>query len=425
MRLYESQYEAVMNLDTGKVLVGGVGSGKTLTSLAFYYKSCGSTLEWIRPDSKKQLINKMTQPVDLYVITTGKKRDSLEWEEECIHFLLTGGLLKKFYPTINVVVDSWNNIKKYSNVTGKFFIFDEQHASGTGVWGKSFVKIAKKNRWILCSATPGDNWGDWANIFIANGFYKNITEFNKEHAVYSRYSRYPYITGYIGVRKLEMYRDSVTVPIAGYVGKPFTNEKILCEYNKNLYKDIAKTRFNPYKDEPIQSPIEFVHTLQRVVYTDTSRFEKVLNIINKRKKVIIFYNYDYELEVLRSLSEYGINVAEYNGHKHEDIPKEEPWVYLVQYISGSEAWNCILTDTVVFYSQPYSYKQLVQARGRIDRMNSPYKHIYYYTLFSGSKIEVAIEAVLQKKKKFNVKMFVGDRIKFINKETRHLEDNTT
>ena len=348
------------------------------------------------------------KPRDLYIITTARKRDTLEWEGELAPFLLsTHPEQNQFYGN-TVVVDSWNNIKKYVDVEDAFFIFDEQRVVGYGAWTKAFLKIAEKNDWILLSATPGDTWTDYIPVFIANGFYRNKSEFNREHVVLSRYTKFPKVEKYLNTGRLIRLRDRILVDMDFKRKTVSHHEDIYVSFNASKYKDAIKNRWDPYKQEPIQQASGLCYVLRRIVNEDTSRQVALLELYEKHPKMIVFYNFDYELDILKGLY-YGENVeiAEWNGHKHQPVPKNSRWVYLVQYTAGAEGWNCITTDTIVFYSQNYSYKILEQARGRIDRMNTPYTDLYYYHLKSRSGIDLAISKALQQKKKFNERRWVG------------------
>ncbi len=396
--LYSHQKEALGRIHNGCILCGGVGSGKSRTSLAYYYLENGGTLRSLMGGEYYPMDD---SPKDLYIITTARKRDTLEWEKELIPFLLSTDKETNLYCN-KVVIDSWNNIKKYIDVRDAFFIFDEQRVVGYGEWTKSFLKITKVNQWILLSATPGDTWMDYIPVFIANGFYKNKTEFIREHVIWKPYSKFPSVDRYINTRRLVRLRDSILVDMEFERPTHSHNFDIKCEYDVAKYKEIVKTRFNPYTCEPIQNAAEFCYTLRKVVNSDESRIEKVLDIFKERKKIIVFYNFDYELEILKN-ADYGdgVVVAEWNGHKHQDIPTGDCWVYLVQYTAGAEGWNCITTNNIVFYSQNYSYKVLIQAMGRIDRLNTPYKDLYYYHLKSSATIDIMIGRALRDKKRFN------------------------
>lgn len=394
IKLYEHQIKALQKMKNGCILNGGVGSGKSITSLAYYY-----TLEGGKIGGKKH--TKMRNPRDLYIITTARKRDTLEWEAELAPFCLST------HPEFNgysnkVVVDSWNNIRKYEDVKNAFFIFDEQRVVGSGAWVKSFLKITKFNEWILLSGTPGDTWTDYIPVFIANGFYRNRTEFLQEHVVYSRFSKYPKIDKYLNTMRLERLRRNVLVNMD--FDRPTTShhEDVFVKYDISTYKDMMKNRWNIWENKPFKNASELCYSLRKIVNSDEARLVTVLEIFEKHPKVIIFYNFDYELELLKSLY-YGkdVEVAEWNGHKHQPIPECESWVYLVQYNAGAEGWNCIKTDTIIFYSQNYSYKVMVQSSGRIDRLNTPYTDLYYYHLKSRSGIDLAISRALKDKKKFN------------------------
>lgn len=396
VQLGEHQRKAVNQLENGNILCGGVGTGKSRTALAYYItKVCRGKI-----DDKVSI----TKKVDLYIITTAKKRDSLEWEAEMIPFLLS---TDNCILGVNVYVDSWNNIQKYVDVSGAFFIFDEQRVVGYGTWSKTFIKLSKKNQWILLTATPGDDWADYIPVFIANGFYKNKTDFMRQHAVYSRYvTSFPKLEGWNYERRLIKYRDSITVYMKYKRDTiPHTNY-ILAEYDRHKYKQVWKDRWNIFEDKPIENISELCYTLRKIVNSDESRLEQLKVILERRTKIIIFYNFDYELQILRKFAEDNkYPYAEWNGHKHESLPTGKVWLYLVQYTAGAEGWNCIVTDTIVFYSLSYSYKATIQAAGRIDRLNTPFTNLYYYYIYSHAPIDLAIRRCLEKKKNFNETKF--------------------
>ena len=392
--LFDYQLDAVNRMRNGCILCGGVGSGKSRTSLAYYYKEQGGVL------GTKNYV-RMKNPKDLYIITTARKRDTLEWEGELSYFLLSTNPKVNGYKN-RVIVDSWNNIQKYKNVTDGFFIFDEQRVVGSGVWVKSFLKITKSNDWILLSATPGDTWQDYIPVFIANGFYRNRTEFCNEHIVYSRFSKFPKIDRYINTGRLIRLRDRILVDMDFKRETIAHHEDIIVQYDISKYKETMRNRWDPYNNEPITNASGLCYILRKIVNSDESRQIALMDILESRPKVIVFYNFDYELDILKGLH-YGkdVQIAEWNGHSHQPIPTSKSWVYLVQYTAGCEGWNCIKTDTIVFYSQNYSYKVMAQAAGRIDRLNTPYTDLYYYHLKSRSGIDLAISKALKDKKKFN------------------------
>jgi len=393
--LYDYQLTAVNQMKNGCILCGGVGSGKSRTALAYYYLCNGGE---VGTDKYKPM---KKPPKDLYIITTARKRDTLEWEGELTPFLLSTHPETNLYKN-KIVVDSWNNIKKYSDVTNAFFIFDEQRVVGYGTWVKSFLKIAKNNAWTLLSATPGDTWQDYIPVFIANGFYKNKSEFAREHIVYSRFTKYPQIDRYLNTGRLIRLRNSILVNMDFKRNTISHHEDVYVNYSVEKYKDIARKRWDIWNNKPIENAAEFCYALRKVVNSDDSRQVALMEIIEKHPKAIIFYNFDYELDILKCLfCGNGPEVAEWNGHKHQPIPTGEKWVYLVQYNSGAEGWNCIKTDTIIFYSQNYSYKVMIQASGRIDRLNTPYTDLYYYHLKSRSGIDLAISRALNSKKRFN------------------------
>ncbi len=397
--LRDYQLDAVNKMKNGCILKGGVGSGKSRTSLAYYYKLNGGDLY------SDSYVPMNDPPLDLYIITTARKRDTLEWDQELVPFLMSkeGSVYMH-----TVVIDSWNNIGKYSEITDAFFIFDEQRVVGSGSWVKTFLKITKNNKWILLSATPGDTWQDYIPVFLANGFFKNKTEFLREHVVFNPRVKFPKIDRYVNTGKLERFRRDILVDMDFVRETNSHKEYIQCVYDTDMYKKLGKSRWNPYKEQPIENASELCYTWRKIVNSSESRQVAILEVAEQHERLIIFYNFDYELEILRGIPwGPGVIVGEYNGHKHDKIPETKRWVYLVQYTAGCEGWNCIETNAIAFYSLNYSYKVMEQASGRINRMNTKYTDLYYYYLRSNSPIDIAINRALNEKRNFNESSYVN------------------
>lgn len=382
VELYKHQRDAVNNMHNGCILLGGVGSGKSITAATYYMEN--------------------EFPKDVYVITTAKKRDSLDWEGEFVQYGI--GRLRNATVGGVITVDSWNNIGRYKDVEGAFFIFDEQRVVGSGSWVKDFLRITKRNNWVLLSATPGDTWMDYVPVFIANGFYSSRTDFIRQHVVYAPWSKFPKVQSYNGIGKLMRLRHQILVEMPYIKHTTRHTHYIDVEYDCDLFKKVHKDRWHVYEERPLKDVAELFRVMRMVVNSDSSRLSAVKRLLEWHPKLIIFYNFNYELEQLRSLVEI-VDVAEWNGHKHQPIPNTDRWVYLVQYTAGAEGWNCTETDATVFYSLTYSYKTWEQAHGRIDRLDSPFSILNYYVLRSNSFIDKAIWAALVSKKSFNESRF--------------------
>lgn len=400
--LYPHQQEAIDKMFNGCILNGSVGSGKSRTGIYYYFHKYGGAIE------NQNYIRMKPGAPDLYIITTAKKKHDKEWESELTPFLLYPDPETKINAEygIKVVIDSWQVIKKYADVRNAFFIFDEDKVQGNGAWVKAFLKIAKCNEWIILSATAGDKWEDYIPVFVANGFYKNRTEFGREHLVYARYSKYPKVERYLGEKRLVRLRDKILIDMEFKRHTTQHHEDVFVPYDTDKYRVAMRNRWDPYKNAPIEQAAGLCYVLRRIVNEDESRQSALLEIFENHRRMIIFYNFDYERDILLNLH-YGedVKVAEYSGHAHEPIPKSFSWIYLVQYTAGCEGFNCIDTNCIVFFSQNYSYKVMIQAAGRIDRLSTPYTDLYYYHLKSRSGIDLAISRALKEKKKFNERKF--------------------
>jgi len=377
--LYPHQEKALNKLRNGCILVGGVGAGKTKVALEYYKKN--------------------EAPKPCIVITTAKKRDSMDWDDEA-RWIKLFRAREEVVAEGQLTVDSWNNIEKYIGLTDCFFIFDEQRLVGAGAWVKAFIKIAKNNNWIMLSATPGDTWLDYIPVFVANGFYKNRTEFKREHVVYNTFTKFPKVDRYVGVGTLVRHRNSILVSMPYQKHTTRHTENMYVEHDVELLKRVTDDRWHVYEDRPIKDIAELFMVMRKVVNSDPSRIEAIKKLLKKHKRLIVFYNFNYERDALLELGK-DITVAEWTGHKHQEVPETEEWLYIVQYIAGAEGWNCVATNATAFYSLTYSYKLWEQSHGRIDRLNTPFSDLYYYVLMSKSRIDLAILAALKAKKSFN------------------------
>lgn len=377
LELRPHQQDALEKLKNGSILCGGVGSGKSMVACAYY-------------------VNKQPSR-DVYVITTAKKRDSLDWQREFARFSV--GMDEDATIAGILTIDSWNNIHKFENIQGAFFIFDEQRLVGSGGWVKSFLRIAKNNTWIMLSATPGDSWLDFIPVFIANGFYKNRTEFKARHVIYKSYTKFPSVDRYVEVGKLVRCRNEILVRMP--FDKHTKRHTVLLpvDHDVDKMKIAMKDRWNPFEERPIQRSAELYSVMRKIVSTDPSRLEALKKVMEKHPRLIVFYNFDYELDILRGVE--GIEIAELNGHKHDSVPEGLRWLYLVQYMAGAEAWECIETNATFFWSQDYSYKRTEQSHGRIDRMNTLYIDLFYYLPMSNSYIDKAVRRSYREKRDFN------------------------
>lgn len=422
VQFYQKQLDAINKLHSGNILVGGTGSGKSRTSIGWwYFRACGGSqeIQIMDPATREKLssfgsLQPMQKPKDLYIITTAHKRDQLEFDGELANFGLENG--ENPFDGVRITVDSWNNIAKYRDIHEACFIFDEQRVVGKGLWVKSFLALAKTNAWILCSATPGDTWMDYIPVFVANGFYKNRTAFLNRHAVWNRYAKYPKVDRFVDENILLGYRNRITVTMKVPRLTVQHTHTVPVQYDKKLVDgQITRKRWNPYTEWPIKDISEYCSVLKKAIFSDHSRLEALEKLMSEHPRLILFYTYDSELEVIRQCQEKcsaeGYSYAEYNGHQHDDCPTTERWVYVVQYSAGSEAWNCTSTDTIVFWSMSYSWKQMEQAKGRIDRLDTKYRDLHYYIMKSSSKLEVQMTKTLSSKRDFNERKFFG-KMKF-------------
>ena len=393
IQLTEYQIDAIEKMHNGCILRGGTGSGKTLTSLVHVFEKILGGSSPLYPEHQYR---RPTIDIPIYVITTPKKRDSCDWTKEA-----------SMVPLTLATVDSWNNIKKYEHIKNAVFIFDESKVIGYGSWTQSFLKITKNNAWVLLSATPADTWLEYMPVFIANGFYKNKTEFELEHVMWSRFTKYPKVERYFNVARLIRHRNSVLVDMPDTRATTQLHKDIVCEFNRLDYSILTNERWNIFENKPIRDVSQLCYALRKLVNSDASRLTALSAIYARHKKIIIFYNFNYELDILRTwCMDNEIVYSEWNGHNHDDIPGTKFWVYLCQYTAAKEAWNCIDTDCIVFYSQTYSYKALIQSAGRIDRMNTTFTQLYYYHLMSMAPIELGIQKSLGQKENFNEGIWV-------------------
>lgn len=375
------QKRAINQMHNGCILCGGVGAGKSLTSLGY--------------------IDKVYPSGTVYIITPARKRNTGEWFDD---------IRKNDMDETRFVVDSWNNLSKYKDVKDAFFLFDEQKVSGKGTWAKSLIRIAKSNQWILLSATPGDTYDDYATVLIANGFVRNRTTWYDEYCV-TKSQPFFHIVDHKNKDVIDMMIRRIFIKM-DYQSDKKRIERVIPIQARSAgeEKEILMTHKAPGAQMPFTTFAAAIAYVRMNCYDKSKKTEALRKIIEKHKKIIVFYNFLSEkLEIERAAIDANVTINFYNGQRHDPIPDTDEWVYGVQYNSGAEAWNCITTNAMVFYSPNYSYKTMEQAHGRIDRVNSPYECLYYYMLLNELNIDNKVMNALSSKKDFNEKMLEEER----------------
>lgn len=267
-------------MHNGCILCGGVGVGKSHTAVGYYLEN--------------------EAPRDVIVITTAKKRDKFDWQK--IFQEIGMGTHPESTMAALLTVDSWNNISKYKEIKDAFFIFDEQRLVGSGAWVKSFYEIAKNNHWIMLSATPGDTWLDYVPVFRANGFIKNLTQFKDSHVIQRWTGRYYQVHGYRQVGQLVRWRNQILVDMPYEKHTTRHSHDIWVDFDEAAVKELVKNRWNVLENKPIQDAGELFRVMRRVVYSHESRLDQVRALLKKHPRLIVFYNFDFELDILRTLA---------------------------------------------------------------------------------------------------------------------------
>lgn len=326
--------------------------------------------------------------------------------------------IDEHYPQIQYETCTYNMLsKKYKNYVDYFVIFDECHRlkNSTGVWGKSGYELTKiACGYILLSATPIPNgWEDSINYFKMFGLTKNKTRFIKENAIISMDNGYIEIKGWKNEIKLEnmwklvskhLSKDEATdLPSLTFVDVHFKSS--------NTYRTIKKDRV--YQDILYDNKMKLRHGLRLHTNLD-SKIDYLKEFIdNTTDNIIIFYNYDEELKLLKENIDKKLYVC--NGYE-KNYPKKEDWdtvknsVTLANFKSGSEAVEFTYANIIVYFSPTESYTEYYQSYGRCHR-NGQTKKVTAYKFVTDNTIETDIYTSLDSKRDFNYNLWEKEKLK--------------
>ena len=395
--LYDFQKELLNKIEPNYILAADTGTGKTMMAIHHY-------LRYGKGES-------------LLIVCPPQKKKEGGWDRE-IEFVCNHYGIEIEYETLSfgMIAKRWKDYK------GWFIVLDECHyaKNPTSQRGKATINLTKvSTHFLLLSATPSSNgWGDTIAYMIMFGYYKNKTQFLKEHAIYEDKYFGPkpikVVSDFKDAEKLKEIYQSFSIKLAkeeclDLPGIVF--EDVSFKSTKE-YKIIEKDRILTVGDDDFlyDSVPKLQHGLRFYAnQEDKLKYSEML-AEGTSENIIIFYYYQEEKNELKKImKKLKKKVFEVSGQATE-LPDKSKWsglhnsVTLVQYMAGSAGIELQYANLVVFYTPTYSFQDYEQALGRAYR-NGQTKKVTVYRYITKNTVEEAIYGALKHKRDFTEALF--------------------
>lgn len=394
--LFDYQKEAIENYKEKSFNLSDTGVGKTVMALGSFIESkCKKLLViCLAPKVVDFAEDGVLMNVDITPLNRGSKKNKellAESDKVAISFESVWRI-----PEFLKWVDE-----------DTFIIIDESHkvANTSSKVTKYVMKLSKKAKYTyLCTATPISN-GKYEQYYpqlkmlgVYNGTKKEYYNmFVDERMTRMGGSQFMQITGY---RNIDLLENMVNQCSVNYKrDKPYLPEDYVYKTKKPaMFNKLKKNRM--YKTDngeviELDNSSKLFNALRCVSHgfllginkqVSKEPFERLQAILetHNNERVVIFYNYNIELEMLKQLlSKLKRPTSEYNGARKDlkEFKGKYNGVVLAHYKSASTGINdFVISNVMVFNSLPLSSIELTQSKGRIDRQGQGKKPMYYFII---------------------------------------------
>lgn len=394
--LYEYQKKVIDKADSSWLFALGTGTGKTILSIHHYLKHYnGESLLIIAPAQK--------------VLEGG-------WDREVQR-------VANFYNIqIQYDVMSYGVLaKKWNLYKGWFVIFDECHyvKNPTSQRGKAALNLTRiSTNFSLLSATPSSNgWADTINYMLMFNFYRNKTQFIKEHAIHETkffgQKQIKVIADWKDQDKLKMLYQSISTKLSKddcLDLPPLIFEDVYFKVSKE-YEIIRKKRVLETENGPIayDTVMKLQHGLRFYANQKDKLSYTEMLAESTNENIVIFYYYQQEKDDLVKVLAKNKKIYEVSG-KVNHLPSRDQWdelkntVTLVQYQAGAAGIELQYCNLVIFYTPTFSFQDYDQALGRAYR-NGQTKKVTVYRYITKKSVEEHVYRSLAEKKDFTESLF--------------------
>lgn len=295
----------------------------------------------------------------------------------------------------------------------------------TAKTSKALMELMKNNITIGLSATPMPNGmlDDGVAYLVYNNYYKNQSDFRKQHIPPRMYDRYykpdVYTIDYeIDPNRffeLDLFKERIKATT--FVPDAEVDFEMPHQRLHTLAYDLSQKTINDiydmsnsYKERRYDSYRQYLSDIKRAISQDSNHVERMKLIVkeNKDKQPLIFYETNAQLEVIeKGLNELNMPYKCINGQgnsdKLDDIDTTDTeQAIVIQYKSGGNSIEFTNSFVSIFYGLIYSWGDIAQAMGRNIRRGMPQdSYVNQYFLLATHPHDSHVYDVIERKEEFS------------------------